>query len=58
MRKNRKKRQEEAIKRQEIYLMLSNDEKIELAMSRRGRSKKELNKLTKPIKGDDHDGLS
>ena len=46
MNKGRKKeRQEEAINRQEEYNKLSLIEKIELAKSRRGGSKKELAKL-------------
>jgi len=42
-----RQRQDEAVERQNKYDKLSNDEKIKLAESRRGESKKELNKLRK-----------
>mgnify|MGYP003147542330 FL=1 len=42
-----RQRQDEALNRQTKYDKLSTDEKIELAKSRRGESKKELNKLRK-----------
>jgi len=42
-----RQRQDEAVERQNKYDKLSNDEKIKLAESRRGDSKKELNKLRK-----------
>ena len=42
-----RQRQDEALDRQTKYDKLSTDEKIELANSRRGESKKELNKLRK-----------
>ena len=42
-----RQRQSEAVERQNKYDKLSNDEKIKLAESRRGDSKKELNKLRK-----------
>jgi len=42
-----RQRQSEAVERQNKYDKLSNDEKIKLAESRRGESKKELNKLRK-----------
>ena len=49
MKRNEKirQRQDEALDRQTKYNKLSTDEKIELANSRRGESKKELNKLRK-----------
>ena len=49
MKRNEKirQRQDEALDRQTKYDKLSTDEKIELAKSRRGESKKELNKLRK-----------
>jgi hypothetical protein len=49
MKRNEKirQRQDEALDRQTKYDKLSTDEKIELANSRRGESKKELNKLRK-----------
>ena len=42
-----RQRQDEALDRQTKYDKLSTDEKIELAKSRRGESKKELKKLKK-----------
>ena len=42
-----RQQQDEALNRQTKYDKLSTDEKIELAKSRRGESKKELNKLRK-----------
>ena len=42
-----RQRQDEALDRQIKYDKLSTDEKIELAKSRRGESKKELKKLKK-----------
>ena len=42
-----RQRQDEALDRQDKYDKLSTDERIELAKSRRGESKKELNKLRK-----------
>ena len=48
MRKDRmRERQEEAIERQEKYDALGNADKIKLAKSRRGNSKKELERLEK-----------
>ena len=49
MKRNEKirQRQDEALDRQTKYDKLSTDEKIVLAESRRGESKKELNKLRK-----------
>jgi len=42
-----RQKQDESLDRQTKYDELSTDEKIELANSRRGESKKELNKLRK-----------
>jgi hypothetical protein len=42
-----RQRQDEALDRQTKYDKLSTDERIKLAESRRGESKKELNKLRK-----------
>ena len=50
MRKGRKKQlQEEAIKRQSKYDKLTIKQKIKLAESRRGKSKKELKQLRSDI---------
>jgi len=45
-----RQRQSEAVERQNKYDKLSNDEKIKLAKSRRGNSKKELKKLQEVVK--------
>ena len=42
-----RQKQDESLDRQTKYDKLSTNEKIELAKSRRGESKKELKKLTK-----------
>jgi len=45
-----RQKQDEALKRQSKYDKLSTNEKIKLAKSRRGESKKELKKLQEVVK--------
>ena len=44
-RRNKERKQEEAVGRQNVYNSLSAIEKVNLIKSRRGESKREMNKL-------------
>ena len=53
MAKSMQQKQEEARNRIITYNKLSSAEKLELILSRRGKSKKEKNKVLKIIKGEE-----
>ena len=55
MAKTKKQLSEEAKERQVVYNKLSPAKKLELICSRRGKSKKEENKILKIKKGDRND---
>ena len=48
--KNKALKREEALNRDKIYLGLSLEERLKLISSRRGKSKKETNKILKQMK--------